>query len=83
SPDKNYFISGNADLVAGFVFNGFDLYEIKNKKIHLIGRRELSNWGPEKIAWINNSSLLVQRIISDTTKPDKVRSEYVKLIMNK
>ena len=81
SPDKNYFICGNVDLVAGFVVNGFDLYEIKDHKIKLIGRRELDKWGPGKIKWADNSTLLVERTILDTTSSTMTRTDYVKLLM--
>ncbi|HXB39586.1 MAG TPA: hypothetical protein VNZ49_03535 [Bacteroidia bacterium] len=81
SPDKKYFICGNTDLIAAFVINGFDLYEINGKKIKLVGRRELSKWGPEKIKWIDNSSLLIERSVLDTTKQEMTRTDYIKLIL--
>jgi hypothetical protein len=81
SPDKKYFICGNTDLIAAFVVNGFDLYEINDKKIKLVGRRELNKWGPEKIKWVDNSSLLVERSVLDTTKQEMTRTDYIKLIL--
>ncbi|HWY37495.1 MAG TPA: hypothetical protein VNY73_02980 [Bacteroidia bacterium] len=82
SPGKKHFICGNTDLMARFVPNGFDLYEVVGKKIHLVGRRELDKWGPEKIKWLNDSSLLVQRNVLDTTSPGMIKTDYVKLLMN-
>lgn len=81
SPAGKYFICGNTDLVARFVPNGFDLYEVNDKKIKQIGRRELDNWGPEKIKWVNDSVLFVQRNVLDTTSENMVRTDYVKLLM--
>lgn len=81
SPNKKYFICGNTDLVARFVVNGFDLYEAGDKKIKQVGRRELDTWGPEKIKWLNDSVLYVQRNVSDTTVKAMMRTDYVKLLM--
>ncbi|MGZ3863721.1 MAG: hypothetical protein ACXVPF_10960 [Bacteroidia bacterium] len=81
SPTGKYFVCGNTDLVARFVPNGFDLYEAGNKKIKQIGRRELDTWGPEKVKWLNDSVLCVQRNVLDTTTKNMVRTDYVKLLI--
>jgi hypothetical protein len=81
SPDKNFFICGNVDLIARFVMNGFDLYNVKDKKIRLVGRREQEEWGPEKIKWADNKTLFVERAVLDTTTADMIRKDYVKLIL--
>jgi hypothetical protein len=81
SPDKSYFICGNVDLIAAFVLNGFDLYEIKNKRIKLVARKEIAGWGPEKIKWLDPSTILVQRTILDTAVSTMTRTDYVKLLM--
>jgi hypothetical protein len=81
SPDKKYFICGNTDLIAGFVFNGFDMYEVKDKKIKLVGQRYLNNWGPENIKWQDDSTLFAQRTVLDTTLSTMTRIDHVKLLM--
>jgi hypothetical protein len=81
SPSKKYFICGNVDLIAGFVFNGFDLYGIRDKKAKLIGRRYLNKWGPQKTKWLNDSSIVVERAILDTTLSTLIRTDYIKLVM--
>ena len=59
SVDKKYFICGNADLEAGFTFNGIELYENVHKP-KLICRRELQNWGTTSIKWKSSNILFVQ-----------------------
>ncbi len=81
SPDKKYFICGNTDLIAGFVLNGFDMYEVNNKQIKAVGQQYIDKWGPEKIKWLDNASLLVQRNILDTTISTMIRTDYVKMNM--
>lgn len=78
SPDKRFFMCGNADLVAQFTFNGFELYENRHKP-KLICQRELLKWGPHEIKWIAQNTLLVAATVVDTTTPDLERPAYYKL----
>lgn len=78
SPDKKTFICGNCDLVAGFTFNGIELYTNKNKP-ELVAIRELTKWGPTSIKWLDNSSLIVECNISDTTNANLERQDFLKL----
>ena len=78
SPDKKFFICGNADLLAQFTFNGFELYE-NLPKPKLICQRELMKWGPQEIKWIAKNTLLVKATVADTTIQDLERPAYYKL----
>jgi len=63
SPDKKYILSFNQDLEAGFTFNGFQFFELKEKPI-LIGTHELLTWGPDNVVWKDSNTLLVQQAFS-------------------
>ncbi|MDT8412239.1 MAG: hypothetical protein RQ875_07255 [Vicingaceae bacterium] len=78
SPDKKTIISGNCDLVAGFTFNGLELYSNTNP-INKISSIELMEWGPEEIKWIDNSILLIKGYVSDTSMDNLRRLEYFKI----
>jgi hypothetical protein len=78
SPDKKMFITGNDDLEAGFNFNGLALYKNSHKP-ELIGSRALNKWGPNSIKWFDNSTLLIECNVLDTTSANYFRTDYFKL----
>jgi hypothetical protein len=78
SPDKKYFICGNADLMAGFNINGFELFE-NLPKPKFLSARELMKWGPEQIKWVNDTVLLVKATVLDSTAEYSMRTDYFKL----
>lgn len=79
SPNGKWILSGNADLVAGFTENGYELYRITNDGLMLLGTRELITWGPEATYWKNDSELLVRRIVIDTLTPSTERKDYIRM----
>lgn len=79
SPDGKMLLSGNADLIAGFTDNGYELYRLTNEGPMLLGSRELLTWGPESTYWTNDSELMVRRIVIDTLAPNSERKEYIKM----
>jgi hypothetical protein len=81
SPDKKYFVCGNCDLIAGYTFNGIELYTNENKPKQLASR-ELKNWGINNIRWLDNSSLIVSASFFDTASVNYQRTEYLKLRWN-
>jgi hypothetical protein len=81
SPNKKYLITSNNDLFAENTFNGFELFRIDNKIVKLIGKKELTEWGPEDIKWVNDSVILVERTIKDTTQANMERKDFIKLLM--
>jgi hypothetical protein len=62
SPNKKLIIcAGYSD--SGMDLNGFELFEINNNKISLIGSAYLENWAPQEARWFDNNTLLVERRI--------------------
>ncbi|RPE05658.1 hypothetical protein EGT74_25120 [Chitinophaga lutea] len=58
SPDKKYFIASNADLVAQFTDNGFELFEVRKDGPVEIHSGMLDNWGPVIIKWKDANTLV-------------------------
>lgn len=79
SPDKKYFICGHDGMsYYDLDINGFELYK-NSPKPELISRRELREWGPSEIYWVDNSTLLVECAVADTTQEDGSHEEYFRL----
>tara|TARA_B110000285_G_scaffold92393_1_gene105823 strand:- start:379 stop:1065 length:687 start_codon:yes stop_codon:yes gene_type:complete len=78
SPDKKTIISGNCDLIAGYTFNGLELYN-NSSPIKKICSTELMSWGPDKIKWIDDSSLIIKGYISDTSLDNLQKLEYFRI----
>ena len=79
SPDHRFIVSGNSDLVAGFTFNGLEFYQTEDKKLKLIDTKQLGTWGPSELFWTNNSTLVIQRDLIDTTQESMQRTDFIKL----
>ncbi len=71
SPNKKQFICCNMDLEAAFTLNGFELFDHTNDKYIRKGLREINNWGPEKIKWKDDTTLIV-RALSGYGDPTKI-----------
>jgi len=78
SPDKNFFVCGHSDLVAQFNLNGIEIYKKNKNSYHLLGVRELANWGPEQMMWKNDSSLMIK---ANLLKADNTTQENVYKIL--
>jgi hypothetical protein len=84
SPDNKYMITFNQDMEAGFTFNGFQLFEIKNFKPVQLGDKELYTWGPDNVKWKDAHTLLVQQSLTKddfTTSERSIETEYVQIKM--
>lgn len=81
SPNRKYILTGNCDLVAGFTYNGIELYK-KSTSIELIGSRELNSWGPLNLKWINDSTIFAKVSIADTSRTTLERTGYLRLTIN-
>jgi len=79
SPDLKSIMTCNEDLLAGFTFNGFELYAVEKDSLRLIETKELEAWGPANMKWIKNNEILVKQSIFDTTKANYIRTNYIKL----
>ena len=67
SPNGEYIIAVNADVVAGYSYNGFQLLGNKDGIIKEIGKFEPMEWGPLSVKWIDNNNLTVK---NHTFAPD-------------
>lgn len=82
SPDKKYIITFNQDLEAGFTFNGFQLFEMKDTKPVLVGQHELYTWGPDNVSWKDSNTILVQQAFKRTNdESQEMVTEYVQMEM--
>lgn len=74
SPNKKHFACASLDLEAAFAFNGLEIFNYDGNSIKSIGARELTNWGPEKIMWKNDTTLVVRA--PESEGEGKYRSYY-------
>lgn len=79
SPNKKHFVCYNIDLEAAFTLNGFELFDYTNSTYISKGLREINNWGPEKVKWKDDTTLIV-RAISGYGDPTKIffKAIYIK-----
>ena len=82
SPNKKLIIcAGYSD--SGEALQGFELYEINNNKISIIGElnsQYLPNWAPQAARWFDDTTLLVERRIElNTAREPKL--EYIRMSM--
>lgn len=62
SKDNKKIITISCDLIAGYNFNGIELYSITKDSLITEFRKE-TKWGPIDMKWINNNQLLLKREI--------------------
>ena len=79
SPDKKHFLCASMDLVAAFLPNGFQLYDIDKDNIKYAGEANLETWGPTQTKWVDPKTILCQYISID--EEGNTQSKYVKLVM--
>ena len=78
SPNKKHLAATCCDLEAGFVFNGVQMYDVTSDSLFPVWERELSKWGADEMAWMNNHSLVVKKQQYDTAHQNLV-SSFIKL----
>lgn len=66
NPNKTKLVSGCFDLEAGFVFNGLQMFTISKDSLQQNWSRELTNWGANNLAWINNNNFVAEKIELDS-----------------
>ena len=84
SPDNKYIITFNQDIEAGFTYNGFQLFEMRDSKPVLQGEKELISWGPDNVKWKDATTLFVQQaqIKNDSSNGgQQLVTEYVQIKM--
>jgi hypothetical protein len=78
SPNGQYFVTTNKDLLAHYTDNGIQLY--KNGAVpKLLGERLLDKWGSEDIKWVNNKILVLKASVFDTLAENMEHTEYFRL----
>lgn len=77
SPNKKQVAAACFDLQAGFVFNGVQVYSVETDSLKLNWSRELTKWGADNIAWLNDTNLLVEKMYLDTNQ--NVLKSFVKM----
>jgi hypothetical protein len=65
SPNRQYIISVNADIEAGYSENGFQLFENNKGRLLHLGNYEPSNWGLMKALWIDNNTLKTENVTTE------------------
>lgn len=78
SPDKKHFATCSADLEAGFVVNGFQVFENTTDGPKLLLKRELADWAPDDLRWKNDSTLYIMKSV---TENNGYRYSYRKMIV--
>ena len=78
SPNKKYLAASCCDLQAGFVFNGIEMYDVESDSLKLNWKRELTKWGANELAWIDDHNLIVKKQQLDSASQNLV-SSYIKL----
>ncbi|MFB6455189.1 hypothetical protein ACE38W_07970 [Chitinophaga sp. Hz27] len=79
SPDKKHLLCASMDLVAAFMPNGFQWYDINKDSIVYKGEANLEKWGPTETKWVDPKTILCQYITID--EEGNTQSSYVKLVM--
>jgi hypothetical protein len=65
SPDKKYFLTGSADIDAGFIPNGFQLWTFKNNKLFKVWEKELTDWGADNLIWTDDNYVIGEQVYRD------------------
>ncbi|MBA2613323.1 MAG: hypothetical protein H0U95_15245 [Bacteroidetes bacterium] len=80
SPNNKYFVCGNCDLIAAFETNGLAVYKKNKNNYELAALRELADWGPDKLMWKNDTTLIVRALkkLTDETTTPFYKALYIK-----
>ena len=82
SPDKKHFVCYSCDLEAGYISNGFQLFEVKNKEVLLLWSKEINEWGPSEIRWKNDSTIYIKKLkmdFNDSKNPNQISYKSMKI----
>jgi hypothetical protein len=72
SPDGKYMFCGSFDE-SGEGTNGMEIWKLKGTSLQLALRRMLNKWGPQRVAWIANDTLLIERYFMLNPQPGYVK----------
>jgi hypothetical protein len=79
APDKKRIICSNADLIAGYTDNGFEIFALQaDGRLHSLEQRNLERLGPECIIWVAADTLVAKMGVRTDSYEEITR--YVKLL---
>jgi hypothetical protein len=61
SGNKNYFFTSSFDIEATYDPNGFELYQLVKGKAKRLWRKDIDDWGPSGMKWINDSCVVIEQ----------------------
>ena len=73
SPNNNFYIAGNCDIMAAFTFNGLELMTKTGDSILSNIKIDFPIWGPEEVKWKDDSTLYVKQ---KSQTGDDFKEEY-------
>ena len=80
SANNAWFVTYSFDIESGFESNGFQLFEIRYGKAKLKWTKDIKDWGPSVIKWLNDSSVLIEQSrFSTNSNESKVSLSYKKM----
>ena len=61
SKNNQYFVTYSFDIEASYNSNGFQLFKVENGKAIHLWTKNISNWGPSVIKWVNDSAIVMEQ----------------------
>ncbi|MFT6320459.1 MAG: hypothetical protein ACJAT4_001384 [Granulosicoccus sp.] len=80
APDAKYLIATNQDAVAGFEFNGIQIFGFPNGRFEKLLEKNFEDMEPHTPKWIDHKTIEISMIPSDADKETKPSN--IKVIMN-
>jgi hypothetical protein len=81
SPNREKFVCNSFDMEAGYNPNGLQYFRIENGKLVNDWNKELSDWGPSKVKWLNDTLIIVEQKIMNPESDEFYSTEYKSLII--
>lgn len=78
SPNKSHFVVYSCNLDTDYTANGIELFEISGDKIKLVWSKTLTEWGPNKLKWKNEKSIVIEQLMANTRKFSYIELEVLK-----
>ena len=72
SPDGKYMVCGSLDESSEGI-NGIEFWRLKGTSLQLLLSRELTKWGPNRLAWAGSDTLIIERYFMLNSKPGFVK----------
>jgi hypothetical protein len=79
SPNKDRLLAYSSDIDAGFMPNGIQLFKISPDTIIKLFEKEIDAWGPDKVKWESDTSVIIKRFKLD--KNMQSHYDYLRLLI--